>query len=256
MGPMQLQTELLNVQRRLAKDRREVRTLPKGTFSHIIKNGSVFYTLYEKKTLKGITKDKGLVSKLMRRDFLLERIARNEKQEEVLMYAIKHLRPTDSASIIQALSVSHPGISWSTCFTSSELSEWEKADYETNDLYRGNKVHVTGNGVFTRSKDEKEIGNMLEEKRIAYRYEWMQYSMGRKFAPDFAIKRESDGKIVFWEHFGMISDEGYRKNTYEKIVFFESCGLHLWDNFIISFADRSGSLDTKKIDRLCELFLR
>lgn len=138
-----LQEELIHLRKLIKKDRREILSIPEGTFGQTIKNGRIYYTLYQDGKIAGITKDKALVRQLMRREFLLE-----------------------------------------------------------------SKIHITGTGVAVQSKEEREIGNILESKGIAYRYEWVQYLNGQKYVPDFTIKRESDEKIIFWEHFGMIKNFG------------------------------------------------
>lgn len=50
------------------------------------------------------------------------------------------------------------------------------------------KIHVNDNDVVVRSRDEKEIGIILEMKCIAYCYEWIPYMYGTRYAPDFAIR--------------------------------------------------------------------
>ncbi|MGI6257295.1 MAG: hypothetical protein ACOYJU_04435, partial [Anaerovoracaceae bacterium] len=205
---------------------------------------------------QGITKNKPLVHKLIRKHFLKERVQRYIIQEKLLIPLVKKIKSTNVTSIYEQLLFRFPNLPMDACFFSNDLGVWMRDDYERSHKYLSAKIHVTGNGVVVRSKDEKEIGNILEMKCIAYRYEWIQYMHGIPYAPDFAVRRESDDKIIFWEHFGMINDETYREKIYKKLLAYQNCGLHLWDNLIITFPDPSGALDSHMLHRICELFLR
>lgn len=256
MDPEILEAELKRIRKSIKRDRVEISRLPSGVLSQTYKNGRPYFILTKDGKKQGITKNKGLVNKLIRKHFLKERLQRNIAQEKYLVAMLKKIQPTSAAAIYQHLLFKFPHLPMEACLFSNDLETWMQEEYQQSHHYASGKIHVTGNGVLVRSKDEKEIGNILEIKCIAYRYEWVQYIHGIPYAPDFTIKRESDEKIIFWEHFGMMNDETYRNKTFKKILMYESCGLHLWDNLIITFPDPTGALDTNMLHRICELFLR
>lgn len=240
----------------IRRDRRELSTLPEGHLLEVRKGEKHYYVHYNKRKYRGITKQKALIRRLMRKAFLEERVRRYRLQIQGLSQLAKTTEPIDTATILNSLIKARPFLTVEGCLHNEKTGQWIDEEYEKNPLYPERCIHYTGNGVATRSKEEKEIGNILENKNIAYRYDWIQYVGGKHYAPDFTVLRESDGKMIFWEHFGLISDEGYRENIYAKILHYESCGLHLWDNFIITFPKADGSLDTANIDKICEVFMR
>ncbi len=256
MYPEIIKQEIIRIRKLIKKDKREYESLPEGTLSQTRKGTSYYYTWYRDGKTTGITKNEDIVCKLSRKAFLKERLRRNSINEKLLHNLLNKLENADPLAICNYLSTKHYGISAKNFLSSNELNKWSHSEYEKNSIYESKKIHITGNGIAMRSKDEKEIGNILESKNIAYRYDWIQYFGATKYAPDFSILRESDGKIIYWEHFGMMNDVNYRQQSYKKILHYESCGLRLWDNFIITFPNEKGALDSLMVHNLCELFLR
>jgi hypothetical protein len=256
MDPQRLKIELEAMRTCLRRDRRELKFLPEGRLVEIKRGDRRYFLCRQKRKDRGITKDKDLVRQLMRKAFLQERVRRYEQQVSAMSPLCKILEPVDTVSIVESIRKERPFLTEEGCLFSEKTRDWAESGYEKNLFHQEHLIHYTGNGIATRSKEEKEIGNLLEQKNIPYRYDWVQYFGGKKYAPDFTIQRESDGKMIFWEHFGMVSNKEYREDAYGKILFYESCGLHLWDNFIITLPGKNGALDTAAIERVCEVFLR
>jgi hypothetical protein len=132
---------------------------------------------------------------------------------------------------------------------------WERGEFKQNKKYPENRIHPTNKGIMVRSKGEQLIGNALEARNIPYRYEWVQQIEGKEFSPDFAVMRKSDGKVIFWEHFGMVNVEHYTRTMEYKLSHYRTAGIKLWENLIITFEDEKGSVDILTINKLIELFL-
>lgn len=256
MDPREVKRQAEFMKENLRRDRRELRALPEGRLLEIKRGGRRYYLCRHKGRYQGITKDTALVHQLMRNEFLMERIRRYEAQLATANIVCKTLEPVDTPSIMAAIKEARPFLREDGCLRCEEAEAWAREKYRMNTLYREQCIHRTGQGIATRSKEEKEIGNILEQKGIIYRYDWLQQVGERWVTPDFTIYRASDGKVIYWEHFGMMKNERYKENAYDKILHYECCGLHLWDNFIITFPSRNGALDTVSIHRLCEVFLR
>jgi hypothetical protein len=81
--------------------------------------------------------------------------------------------------------------------------------------YEDARVYHTLTGYMVRSKSEVIIANMLHERGIAYRYEEPLYAPdGTFYLPDFTIMHQ--GRQLYWEHWGMMDRESYRKHTKAK----------------------------------------
>ena len=84
------------------------------------------------------------------------------------------------------------------------------------DWYEEGKVHEDLAGNMVRSKSELVIANILHERNIPFRYEvLLKAPDGTVYLPDFTIIWS--GKAWYWEHWGMISDESYKKHRQTKV---------------------------------------
>lgn len=120
----------------------------------------------------------------------------------------------------------------------------------TNPFKPEHKIHRTPNGIMVRSKSELIIGSMLEAKGIRYDYEHLALLEGDPVYPDFTIRRETDGKTVLWEHFGLMSDDAYRAKNTQKVIRYLNCGYRLGNDLIITYDDDNGSIDMELLERI------
>src|SRR3546814_13492106 len=71
-----------------------------------------------------------------------------------------------------------------------------------------------------RSKSEVIIANLLHQAGIPFTYEEPLYAEdGSFFLPDFTLR--VGGEKYFWEHWGMMSDEGYSAHRKKKKAWYE-----------------------------------
>ena len=97
------------------------------------------------------------------------------------------------------------------------------------------------------SKSEVIIANCLnkykKEIRYAYENKLTLESTGRTIKPDFMIEHLGNGKIIYWEHLGMMTREDYREKWEKKKK------GYIEDGFVV-FTEATG--DTDKILILTE----
>lgn len=86
-------------------------------------------------------------------------------------------------------------------------------------------------------------------------YEELLLAGGNKWYPDFKVRRPRDGKIIIWEHFGMLDDVDYAVENQEKLIIYMEYGFRLLDNLIVTYDERGG-LDMAVLEKLCELVLK
>lgn len=109
---------------------------------------------------------------------------------------------------------------------------------------------ITGNML--RSKSEIIIEQMLFMNKIQYRYE-CELILGEHIVyPDFTIKHPVTGKIVYWEHFGMMDNEIYAKNAFMKLQIYNAEGIMLGDNLIATFETRDNPLNSVKVQNIIQ----
>ena len=70
-------------------------------------------------------------------------------------------------------------------------------------------IHRTERGDLVRSKSELVIADKLHARSIDYAYEQhLVLSKGRTRYPDFTIADHARGVIFYWEHLGMLDEQG------------------------------------------------
>lgn len=86
-------------------------------------------------------------------------------------------------------------------------------------------------------------------------YEELLMVGGNKWHPDFKVRGPRDGKIIIWEHFGMMNDVDYAVKNQEKLIIYMGYGFRLLDNLIVTYDERGG-LDMAVLEKLYELVLK
>ena len=80
-----------------------------------------------------------------------------------------------------------------------------------------NLIYLTENGELVRSKSEWIIADKLKAAGIKYQYEQPLILNGVERFPDFTIKDDDAGTVYYWEHNGMLSDQGYKNRWQRKL---------------------------------------
>lgn len=75
---------------------------------------------------------------------------------------------------------------------------------------------------------------MLTSRGLPFKYEVPLELPGRRIYPDFVIMRQN-GRMVIWEHFGLMGDEKYAVKAMEKLTAYLEAGLSIHDDLICTF---------------------
>lgn len=144
--------------------------------------------------------------------------------------------------------------------SSSQSKKMTSNDPQSNtsqsDFHIENKKYKTPANIVVRSRAELVIATFLEMKGIDYIYEKPLKLFLKTVAPDFTIKRKSDGKIIIWEHFGMMDDPEYYESRMEVLSDYHHAGWLPYENFIATFGERNSPIDMTVIETICETMLR
>jgi hypothetical protein len=235
----------------------ELSMLPEGSLYQLKHNERTFYYHLvgkgKEKTKTGITKNTKLIYQLARKEYLL--IAMNK--QETGMKQIKKISAKmnfDSwHEAAEEASRKFPALATEIFFLGEQ---YEKRLNYSSPMFADNTIHRTQRGVKVRSKSELFIADMLEAQELPYQYEIELPYNEYHFCPDFTVIRPRDGKVIFWEHFGMTHDSEYLKKMDLKLEKYRNMGIRPWDNLIISYDKEDGSLDAGVIRSLIEGWLR
>ena len=133
-----------------------------------------------------------------------------------------------------------------------ELAEWKAAPYEKNPHHEEHLKVRAMNGEMVRSKSEAFILSSLAAADIPVRYECKLQLGDAVYYPDFTIRRPSDGQIILWEHFGLMSEYGYMKTAQEKIRTYIAYGFYPMEKLITTFEHEKSTLDFSRVMEIVE----
>lgn len=117
------------------------------------------------------------------------------------------------------------------------------------------------------SKNEVIIANCLNKykKHISYAYEnkLTLEKTGRTIKPDFTIEHLGTGRIFYWEHLGMMTNEEYRNKWQKKkqgyldegfVLFTEA--LSETDKILITTEENpNGGIDSQYFDQVVKRYI-
>lgn len=200
---------------------------------------------------RGIGKNKQLVAKLARKEYLKKALPLLEADIVTLQTAMNKYIAFNPESIISGMSNVYKSLPQSY-FTDKpvmcdSLHKWMNEPFDQSDYNLQEKTQITTRGLKVRTKSELLIAEMLHSYNIAFRYEQRIYIGGHRYAPDFTIKL-ADGRIVYWEHCGMTHDALYMHRHYEKLRRYQSADIVPWQNLIVTYDDENGKINLQIVE--------
>ena len=86
-------------------------------------------------------------------------------------------------------------------------------------------IHRTSKGLAVRSKSELLIAEALGSASVEFEYEKPLTLGGYTRYPDFTIEDEFSGRMVYWEHLGMLDRSEYRNAWMKKLEWYRGNGV-------------------------------
>lgn len=131
-----------------------------------------------------------------------------------------------------------------------ELSRWMNDSYEKCEKYPENLIHKTSSGIYVRSKSESMIEMFLHTNQIPFRYECALELDGMTFYPDFTILHPKTREIYYWEHFGLMDDPDYVRNTCSKLELYARHGIIPSIQLITTYETKEHPLNYHDVARI------
>ena len=243
---------------------KELASLPEGFLTRKVINGNAYFYQLIKDEF-GITKQKYLSSKgndfvsaIKRRHFVEKSLTLLNNDIKALDTFLSRFNPYDAAEVTLTLPEVYQNLpkkdSYDKHENFSELS-WQDIPYKKNEAYPEGLINYSADGVKVRSKSEALIASILEKKNIPFRYEAELRLGDHLYYPDFTILKPSDGEIIYWEHFGMNNNVQYSISMEQKLILYTRYSIIPWENLIITFDSKNGSIDTQIIQRILQAFI-
>ena len=133
---------------------------------------------------------------------------------------------------------------------SSTLAIWEQESYECSTDYPESLIIPTKALIKVRSKSEAMIANALTDAGLPFHYEQAHMFCDMKMYPDFTILHPQSGKIIIWEHFGLMDSENYALNATRKLNVYFNAGYVPGANLITTYESKNYPLDISYIEHL------
>ena len=240
--------EIINCKEEIETITEELKTLPEG---HLIRKGAYYYHCINNAE-KGITREPLLIRQLARKAYLRKRQKCLEESYAVGKRFLACNRGSTPEEMIESLSETYRRLPMDYFFIPAE-NDWQNQPYETNPYLPEQRSIISNSGISVRSKSELIIANALDSCHVPYRYE-AALLLGRNVKyPDFTIMRPFDGKLVYWEHFGLTDRADYMKSMTTKIHDYMENDIVLWRDLVCTFED--DIKDSKRIYQLIEWFI-
>lgn len=237
---MERQREIL--QKKIARLEAELEQAPEGTLtSSKIRGHWRYYAQIRKKgkRTRRYIKDEGLKAQLAIKKLRMALLRDFRNDLEATEAYLKKRKEYSTADIFENESMRE--------LFSKIYAEWQNAKYEANPYYREQLTVEGAGGVYVRSKSEGDITWGLADEGLPNRYEQKLVLDGKTVYPDFTIFHPMTGKVIIWEHFGLMDDETYARRAYEKIALYIKNGYFPGDNLILTFEDKDHPLSNRTI---------
>lgn len=137
---------------------------------------------------------------------------------------------------------------------STELESWMNAEYVRNEKYPETLNHRTVSGNWVRSKSEAMIDMVLRKYNIPFRYECELQLGNLSFFPDFTIRHPRNGKLYYWEHFGLMDDPVYAKSAISKLGIYVQNGIMPMIHLITTFETADHPLSISQVEDYVKQF--
>lgn len=122
-------------------------------------------------------------------------------------------------------------------------------------------IHRSRRGTPLRSKSEVIIDDALAAHGVVAGYEIPFHSTDGKEhrLPDFTIDDPAMGRVILWEHCGMLADAGYRSRWERKLQWYRANGVLPHEEgsgqratLVVTQDDVRGGIDGRQIDELIQ----
>ena len=241
-----------SLQEKIDNLEKELSLLPAGKLVHSsTKNQTKFYqSINGQKNYINID-NKILPQQLAQRQYYTFLIQQYEQEKADLEKYLSHLK---KASINNPLSSPILSKLLSDFSLSDNVKKWLSEPYHKNTKYPEKLIYKASSGNYVRSKSEIIIDSLLTQYHIPFRYECELIIDSQIFYPDFTIMHPGTGEIFYWEHLGMMDQDGYFNHAMNKLHTYIASDMIPTHNLILTYETSKRPLDISYIEQLIQFY--
>lgn len=218
----------------LATVEKELLTAPPGRLVRRTVKERMFYSQFVDGQSINLTEFPYLIKEHARKKLQSVRAKQLLKNIEIIEQVSRKVKDPSIHKMISELSATYNELP-TEYFYHPEIADWVADDYSKNSFKEEDAIYYSTAGTAFRSKSEREIGNILEEYGLPYRYDAVITVGGRRISPDFIIKNPFNGRTFTWEHFGAFNQENYANRMNDKMDLYYRNGYIEGENLIVTF---------------------
>ena len=203
----------------------------------------------------GISRDEDRIFALVRKRYVVDAIKILKEDISRLKLLIGKYKMCDEQSVMKEFLERYPDLAGGVFRQQQAAEEWMRQGGGSEGFFKDDLKSRSLKGEKMRSAAEIYISSRLEHHGIPYRYEAPLSIPDLGYYPDFTILRPRDRRIIYWEHFGMVTDRDYVMDNIEKLIRYMDYGITPWDNLIMTYNNIEGGFDAKLIDSMIEGWL-
>lgn len=255
---LELENELSEVKKLLRRIERELKKLPKGTLEvSRARQKYVQYHAVREEDGKRVRvfipkKDIKYACQLAQRSYetKLRKIA--ERRCRILEKTLETLRDHNLEEVYEKETEERKQLITPLIPTDEQIiSQWYADHPADQNDYPKSMTYTTLHGEEVRSKSEKMIADTYYAANIPYVYEpSLTLEGGKKCYPDFAVLNLHERKTMYHEHFGMMDEDGYRRNAIDKMREYNANGYRPGEEMIYTFEGELIPFDQEELSRI------
>ena len=242
--------------KRIAEKEKALRNVPKGRLRVSGGTRNLYYYTDEQKESSRYLGQQELekARKLAQRDYDQKILRLSQKELEVLDTLSRRLERLSGENVYDTLPPARRRLVTPVEMPDEDFVRcWESEEHEKKPLSEDLPEYYTDRGERVRSKSEILIANMLYQRGIPYRYECALYlDNNTKFFPDFTILNVRKRKVIYHEHFGMMSDPEYSESVVYKLSTYNRNGHFLGDDLTCTWESERYPLNMREFERIIE----
>ena len=261
--------ELLKRKNRLEKIivrlQTDLKNLPEGKLliKHNSTRGEQFYinkTCSGKPKYLSIKQDGKIISKLAQKAYIKNVLKEAETELKLLTNLLNHETNNSIASIYDNMdNAIKPFINPVEISVQEKIRLFEQRIPKDKQFIKtGQYLIKTTRGEYVKSMAEFIIAETLFKYKVPYIYEDILRTADHRIVkPDFTAINLKTGKIILWEHLGMLEKPDYREDNTGKLYSYSLSGIYPGNRMIVTISTKEQPLKESQVETIIrESFLK
>lgn len=198
-----------------------------------------------------------IAQSIIQQDYYRDLLAELIKQQKVLSNFLSKYNPNSAFDIYDKQCTGRQKmISPMVAPIDDYIKQWLDKHPGSQNPFNTESTAETNRHEIVKSKSEKIIADYFDKLDLVYVYETkVVLPNGYCIYPDFTILNKRTRETFYWEHLGLLGDLNYSVSQWKKVGEYESIGIELGKNLIISYEITKDHLNMRFIDHKIKNYL-